>query len=211
MSFVPLNDLSSYWPIALALLAFAALGFQRGWVREVTSLGTILAAWLLIVTLGPVFVGWANKLALMLSFTWQGGFDVADPTAVMQTLRAAPMIDPWRPEWFYSLIFLVGVAGAYLIGNRVAGRTRTTAEAVLGGLVGALNGFVVSYILLDYFRTASHLPGRTTAVVDGSAFLGGYITTVLVAGVIGAVSIAMLSSSRGSAAARPKRAGRSSG
>jgi hypothetical protein len=177
----------------LALVAAGTLGFRRGWVRELATLGMILLTWLIVVGLGLSVVDALNKLALMFSFTWEGGFDVADPAALLRQLRLSPAIDPWRPEWFYALLFALGVVGAYLLGGQMAARPSTTFDAVLGGLAGAVNGYAVAYVVLGYLQVS----GRATGgVADASSLLGGYATTVVVAVVIGAVGIAMLTSLR---------------
>lgn len=176
----------------LALVIAGTLGFRRGWVRELATLGIILLAWLVVVGLGLSVVESINKLALMLSFTWQGGFDAADPAALIRQLRLSPAIDPWRPEWFYAVLFLLGVVGAYMLGGQMAARPATTFDSILGGLAGAVNGYAVAYVVLGYLQVS----GREAGVADASTLLGGYATTVVVAVVIGAVGIAMLTSLR---------------
>lgn len=198
-----LPTLPTYWPILLALVAFGGLGLRRGWVRELATLGVLLLGWLVVFAFGFVLVGWANRLALAVQFTWQGGFDVADPVPLLRTLRAAPPIDPWRPEWFYLGLFLLAAVGAYLIGNRLAQRVRSPAEAVLGAGAGALNGYVLAYVSLGYVQGATRAAGG-----DLLPLLGGYGTTVVVAVVIAAVGFALMSSLR---SGQPKRSGRASG
>ena len=47
-----LPTVPSYWPVALALVAFGALGLRRGWVRELATLGMVLLAWLIVFAFG---------------------------------------------------------------------------------------------------------------------------------------------------------------
>jgi hypothetical protein len=190
-------DLPPLWPLMLALVAAGALGLRRGWVRELATLGLILLTWLLVFGIGLSIVEALNKLALMAAFTWQGGFDSADPAGLLRTLRLSPAIDLWRPEWFYALLFALGVVGAYMLGGRMAARSHSAFDAILGGLAGAVNGYAVAYVVLGYLQVS----GQTTAgVAAASSLLGGYATTVVVAVVIGAVGIAMLTSLRGTGA-----------
>jgi len=179
----------------LALVAAGTLGFRRGWVREVATLGMLLLSWLVVVALGFSIVGSIDKLALMLAFTWQDGFDAADPAAVLRELRLAPAIDPWHADWFYAALFLLGVVGAYVLSSHLGARGETAVDALLGGLAGAVNGYVVAYVLLGYLQAGA----RGGAVADGFSLLGGYAATVVVAVVVGAVAIAMLTSLRGTA------------
>jgi hypothetical protein len=193
MTLPTVPELPPLWPLVLTLAAAGTVGFRRGWVREVATLGLLLFSWVVVVGLGFSVVASLNKLALMLSFTWQGGFDEPDPAPLLRALRLAPAIDPWHPEWFYALLFALGIVGAYAVPNRVASRGETALDALLGGLAGALNGYVAAYVLLGYLQAG----GRGGPIADGFSLLGGYATTIVVAVVAGAVGIAMLTSLRG--------------
>jgi hypothetical protein len=201
MSAFAIPALPSYWPIAVALLAFGAIGLRRGWVRELATLGGILFAWLIVFAFGLTIVGWVNRLGLIASFTWSGGFDAADPSLLLRALKAAPAIDPWHPEPLYFAVFALGAGLAYLGGNRLAARVTSSSEAVLGALAGGLNGYVLSYVALGYLRGSSS---------EGFTLLGSYGTTLVVAAVIAAVAFALMSSLRGDQL-KPKRSGRASG
>ncbi|HEY3082863.1 MAG TPA: hypothetical protein VGM69_23490 [Chloroflexota bacterium] len=199
------------WPIALALLGFGALGFRRGWVREMATLGGLLLSWLFLALFGLTLVGWANKLGLMVAFTWRGGFDVADPSPLMRALRSQPAIDPWRPELFHLVLFAAGAAAAYLASGRLAARPRVTAEAILGALAGALNGYVLAYVLLDYLRIGQRLPGAFGLLGgDSVGVLGPHVATVAIVVVVGAVAIALLTGLR-RAGLSGRKAGRTGG
>lgn len=197
-SLTTLTAVPSYWPIALALVAFGAIGVRRGWVREVATLGGLLLTWLIVFAFGITIVGWVNRAALVLSFTWAGGFDAADPLLLVRTLKAAPLIDPWRPEALYFALFSFGGGVAYLAGNRLTARVTSSSEMVLGALAGGLNGYVLAYVGLGYLRGPAN---------DGFVLLGSYGTMLVVAAVVAAVAFALVSSLR----PQPKRSGRASG
>jgi hypothetical protein len=201
---IELPSLPAYWPIVLALVGFGALGLRRGWVRELATLGLVLFTWVVVVAFGLSVVDLLNRVALIASFTWRGGFDVADPGPLLRALRSAPAIDQWHPEGLYLLIFCAGALAAYLIGNRLAARVRSPVEAVLGGLAGALNGYVIAYVALGYLQVALRTPAS-----EPLAILGGYATTVAVVVMVAAVAFALISSARGPAL-KPKRSGRAS-
>jgi hypothetical protein len=201
---IDLPSLPPYWPVAVALVGFGALGLRRGWVRELATLGLVLLTWVIVLAFGLSVVGALNRIALIASFIWQGGFDAADPGPLLRTLRAAPAIDQWHPEGLYLSIFCLGALAAYLIGNRLASRVRSPAEAVLGGLAGALNGYLLAYVALGYLHGALRAPAS-----EPLAILGGYATTVAVVVVVAAVAFALVSSARGPAL-KPKRSGRAS-
>jgi hypothetical protein len=199
------------WPIALALLGFGAVGFRRGWLRELATLGGLLLCWLLLALFGLTLVAWANRLGLMAAFTWHGGFDLGDPAPLMRSLRAQPAIDPWRPELFHLVLFSLGAAAAYLASGRLAARARATADAVLGALAGALNGYLVAYVILGYLRIGQRLP-EPFGLAAGQAvgLLQPHLATVAIAVVVAAVAIALLTGLRG-AGLTGRKAGRAGG
>ena len=215
---IALPSLPSYWPVALALLAFGLIGLRRGWVRELATLGIVLIAWVAVVAFGLSIVAFLNRIALIAAFTWQGGFDAADPAPLMRALRAAPAIDQWHPDLFYLLLFCLAGAGAYLIGNRLASRGRSAGgsvgDALLGALAGAVNGYVLAYVALGYLNAALRTPAS-----EPLALLGGYATSLAVAAVAAAVGLALIASTRGPAlfasprgsALKAKRSGRAGG
>jgi hypothetical protein len=173
---LPALALPPFWPIAVALLAFGTLGFRRGWVRELATLGGVLLGWVIVAALGLTLVDWANRLVLIARFTWAGGFDLADPSGLLRALRAEPAIDPWRPELFLLVVFALGVAAAYVAGGKLATRPGGTPDAVLGALAGAL---------------PSPLGAAATDAV------GPHLTTVAIVVVAGAVGIALMTGLRG--------------
>ena len=208
-----LSGLPSFWPVVLALMVCGAIGFRRGWIRELASLGFILLAWLLVVLVGFSIVRFANRLVLMAEFASSGGFDSADPSALLRGLKATPLIDPSRPEWFYGVLFAIGVSTAYLMANRVGAIGKTLSESILGMLAGALNGYLISFVLLEYAQKAAHVGGRSTSGTSDWALLpGGYLTTIAIVVVVGAVAISLTSMLRGAhTPIKAKRAGRASG
>jgi hypothetical protein len=202
---LPTIALPSFWPIALALLAFGTLGFRRGWVRELATLGGLLLSWLIVVALGLTLVDWANKVVLIARFTWDGGFEVADPTGLLRTLRAEPAIDPWQPELFLLVVFALGVIGAYYAGGRLAAGPGATSDAVLGALGGALNGYVLAYVVLSYLGVGQRLPAPVGLAATDA--VGPHLTTVAIVVVAGAVGIALLTGLRGASMRRGRAGG----
>lgn len=210
MTLPALPEFSPVAAVLLALLAFGTLGYFRGWIRELAALGGVLFVWLVVVAFGLTLVGWANKVALIVTFSWQGGFESTDPLTMIRELRTNPLLDPWQPEWFYVVVFLIGVVATYLASGRMVSRIRGVNDSLLGALAGALNGYVISYVLLGYIQATAGLYGSAAGPTrEAFGFLGGYLTTLAVAVVVGVVAIALLGSSRGNL--KSKRAGRSGG
>ena len=194
-----LPALPTFWPVVVALAIAGLLGARRGWVRELALLGGVLFTWLAVVALGFSLLSWANKIVLMLRFTWMGGFDAADPAPLLRALRLAPPIDPWHPQLFYAFLFAFGVLSAYLASTRVGSRAESVSDVALGALAGALNGYVISYVLLEQLQPSVAAGGP----LDGFAVLAQHLPIVVIAAVVGVVAIALLASLRGGALDAP--------
>lgn len=205
--------LPTFWPVIVALVICGAIGFHRGWIRELATLGLILLSWLLVVLVGYGIMSLGNRIALMVQFTWSSGFDSGDPAALLRSLKAIPLIDPSHPEWFYGILFAIGVLAAYLGANRVGATGGIFSESILGALAGALNGYLISFVLLDFVQKTSQAGVRAGSVPsDWPVLPGGNLTTVAIVVVIGIVAIALSSKLRGSQSPmKAKRAGRAGG
>jgi hypothetical protein len=189
----------TYLVVAI-LVGFGALGFWRGWLREVTTLAGLLVAWMAVVAIGDALIAVANRVSLIVRFTLRGGFDLAAPDGLLQALRQSPAVDPRRPETFLGLLFAALALLAYLAATRFAPPPRSVAGRALGVLVGLANGYLVSYLGLRYFVPAAHLSLPIALGASQVAdTLGRYLSTLLVVGVIAAIGIALLSSGRLSA------------
>lgn len=202
---LPTVALPPFWPIALALLAFGTLGFRRGWVRELATLGGVLLSWLIVAALGATLIEWANRLVLIARFTWDGGFDMAEPTGLLRALRAEPAIDPWRPELYLLVVFAIGLVMAYCAGGRLAAGPTAASDALLGALAGALNGYVLAYVVLSYLGVGQRLPTPIGSLA--TELVGPHLTTVAIVVVAGAVGIALLTGLRGAAFRRGRAGG----
>src|ERR671935_15967 len=165
------------WPIALALLGFGAVGFRRGWLRELATLGGLLLCWLLLALFGLTLVAWANRLGLMAAFTWHGGFDLGDPAPLMRSLRAQPAIDPWRPELFHLVLFPLGGAAAAARGLPVVKRAR-----LVGALTRRTRALCVAGTAGKTTTTAMCAVGLLGAGLDPSALVGASVPGIGVGG-----------------------------
>jgi len=177
-------------------LVFAAIGFQRGWLREVATLGGVLFAWLIIVVVGPILVAFVNRLALMARFTLAGGFDSSVPGVILVRLREAPLVDPRQPTAVLGIALIALVASAYLASNHwVEGAGSTTGRAI-GILASIANGYLVLYLALRYLLPANGNYPVLHVLTQIANALGSFLPTVLLGGVIVTISLALLSSRR---------------
>ncbi len=197
--------------VAVVIVVFGAIGFQRGWLREVGTLASLLLAWFILIALGDTLVGLVNRLQLMVEFTLRGGFDASAPGALLQEIRHHPLLDSRHPDGFLGVLFVVLAALAYLGALRFAPAAASASARILGALIGLVNGYLVTYLCLRYLAPTTlaitAIPWNPGGVVD---LLGRYLPTLLVVGVLLAIGIALISSKRlggrGSPRPAPSRA-----
>ena len=180
------------------IVVVAALGFQRGWLREIATLGGLLVAWLCVTSLGGIVISVVNRLALIARFTLEGGFDSPAPGGLLDVLRRTPVVDPRRADTFLGVVFVVLAIVAFVVAGRFAPASGAASGRALGVLIGLANGYLVSYVGLRYLapsaRSGLDLALFPASLVDG---LGRYLPTLLIAGVVITIAIALLSSRRG--------------
>lgn len=194
--------------LAALFVVFAAIGFWRGWLREVGTLAGLLVAWMAIVSVGATLVGLVNRVHLMFAFFLDGGFDSGRADVLLLALRQHPAVDPRRPATFLGILFGILAVLAYLAANRFAPSASGTSARGLGVLAGLANGYLVIYLGLRYLAPGIRLTIPFLPSTAGAAdALGQYLSAVLVLGVILTIGIALLSSRRLSG----KGAGRSGG
>jgi len=174
-------------------LVFAAIGFQRGWLREVATIGGLLASWLFIVVVGPLLVWLVNRVAMMIRFLFAGGFDSSAADALLRHLRESPLVNPAEPTAVVGVALIALVAAAYLASNRWVEGAGALNGRILGALAALANGYLVLYLALRYLLP----PQGSFPVLHGltqvANALGSFLPTALLGGVIVTIGLALLS------------------
>lgn len=132
--------LSSQQCFFIVILVFAVIGFQRGWKRELVSLGCSLGAVLFL------FLGGGNGLAHFLFVNMPVVFQViVSPSAAAHTNTATV---PQNDVLLTTIItFIVVVGAGYLVGNQAFPRPTTPQERLLGILPAMVSGyFLMLYV-----------------------------------------------------------------
>jgi hypothetical protein len=183
--------------VLVGIVLFALVGFQRGWLQEVATLGGLLLAWLIVLALGGLFVAGINRVVLMARFTIDDGFDSPAPGAMLETLRRMPALDPRHPDVVLGILFVGLATAAFLAAQRFAPPASSGAARALGVLVGIANGYLVCYLALRFLVPAARLgfdlPNLPTS---GATTLGQYLPTLLLVGVLVTIGLALVSSKR---------------
>lgn len=187
-----------------ALVACGIVGYQRGWLREVATLGGLLIAWLATLFLGEPAITVVNRLQLIIAFIARDGFDTTAPASLILDIRRHPLVAPSHADIFLGAFFAALALLAYAAASRFVRPEATTAARALGVLVGLVNGYVLAYLALRFLAPAARV-GLTLPVTpsDSVNSLGEYLPTLLVGGVVLAIAIALLSSKRAGTSRRP--------
>ena len=158
----------------LVILAFAVIGFQRGWKRELVSLGFSLGAVLFLYLGGGS--GLANFLFLRLPVNAQivvGGSSTSAPTGTVSTSDVLITT---------IVTFIVIIGAGYLIGNRAFPRPNAPAERLLGILPAIVSGYFLMLYVTNVLSKASLITfGVSTPKQD---VVGSYMLIIVVVAVV---------------------------
>lgn len=158
----------------LVILAFAVIGFQRGWKRELVSLGFSLVAVLFL------YLGGGKGLAQFLFLR----LPVIAQLAVGGTASNAPTGTVSTSDVLITTIvtFIVIIGAGYLIGNRAFPRPNAPAERLLGILPAIVTGYFLMLYVTNVLSTASLITfGVNTPKQD---VVGSYMLIIVVAAVV---------------------------
>jgi hypothetical protein len=124
----------------VAILAFAVIGFQRGWRRELVTLVFVLLAFFLIHPDSSRSLG--QFLARLPSvFAYLLGGSAAPQTATAD--QVTTFLGPWGPLLLFAAIIALG----YYIGNKAFGKPGTPQERFIGVIPAIIYGaFILAYL-----------------------------------------------------------------
>lgn len=183
--------------VIVGLVFLGAIGFWRGWLREIVTLASLLVVWMILDALGGALVGFVNHVYLTLGFVARDGVDSAHPAALIQLLRQSPLVDPRHPNFYFGVLMTVAVVAVYYAASRFVAPAAGWSSQALGALVGLANGYVVTYLGFRFFAPDARVNLAFSMNPDGVAdSLGRLLPTVLIAGVVLAIGIALLSGRR---------------
>lgn len=172
--------------VLLVILAvFGYRGYRRGVQLEAVLTFTLVGARLLVTRFGGDLVRYVNGLYRAAQFAVAGGLAANDPGPVFQSVqRSPPLISKASQEAFLVIAFLVIVGLVYWL-SRLFWKT---VKSWVGGLLGALNG----YLLLSYL-----LPILGGKAPEASAL--ARTTTDKAADLVGSTPVTMLTRNSSSA------------
>ncbi len=159
----------------LVILAFAVIGFQRGWKRELVSLGFSLGAVLFL------YLGGGNGLAqfLFLRLPVIAQIVVGGNSSAHASTGAVPTS--------YVLIttivtFIVIIGAGYLIGNKAFPRPNAPAERLLGILPAIVSGYFLMLYVTNVLSKASLITFGVSTPKQN--VVGSYMLIIVIVAVV---------------------------
>jgi uncharacterized membrane protein required for colicin V production len=156
----------------IMIFLFVAVGFFRGFAREVFTSIVLLALNYLIVnpSIARTLMDWANTFIKLPAVV------VNNPSAITsaQTLASAysaatPVITDDNSYLFFLLILIALLFGSYLLGGKAIGQEAISPlSRILGGVLGFLNGSMIVSLAKDYMMGNFLKTTTTTAATAQS-------------------------------------------
>lgn len=170
----------------LVILAFAVVGFQRGWKRELVSGGCSLVAVLFL------YLGGGNGLAQFLFLRVPVIAQiVAGGTPSNPSTGPVPTGDVLLTT---VLTFIIIVGAGYLIGNKVFPKPNTPAERLGGILPAIVSGYFLMLYVTNVLAKASLITfGVSTPKQD---VVGSYMLIIVIVVVVILVAALVLANTK---------------
>lgn len=168
----------------LVILAFAVIGFQRGWRRELVSLGCSLGAVLFLYLGGGK--GLAQFLFLRLPVIARVASDTSGTATVNTgTSAAVPTVDVLITT---IVTFIIVVGAGYLIGNKAFPSPKMPQERLLGILPAIVSGYFIMLYVANAL-TANNGTGKSGLLTfdvstPSQSVVGNYVLIIFVIAVV---------------------------
>ncbi|MCL5264197.1 MAG: CvpA family protein [Chloroflexi bacterium] len=167
--------------LVLLLAAFGVMGLARGWARDAAALAGVFVSWMVVAKLGGTILEFVNRVARAILFLTQGGIETDDPAQMAVRLSKVQLADLAHPDVPLALLFGLFILIVYLLSSRLIDRRTTWPGKAGGALLGALNGYLVSYAMLQAPSPRTNiLTTLTFPVKDIALFLGQYLAAALI-------------------------------
>jgi hypothetical protein len=171
--------------LTLVLVIFGIVGMMRGWYREgITALFVALLAILVWrPEIGEAIIAWVNNFIRFFVAFFKAGLTFNTAKLTAQAAATGPMLDPNSYRlWIVITVVLIGIS--YAVGEATFNGKMVPLGRLLGGIIGAANGFVLISLVKQYLANYWVAQGRIMATsgqvsiqmtnVPAGSFVGGY-------------------------------------
>jgi hypothetical protein len=172
----------------LVILIFAVVGFQRGWKRELVSLGFSLGAVLFL------YLGGGNGLAQFVFIR----LPVIAQVVVSNSGRAPAPSSTTVPATDTLIVtivtFIVMIGAGYLIGNKAFPKPASPPERLLGILPAIVSGYFLMLYVTNVLTKASLITFGVSTPNQG--VVGNYMLIIFVIAVVVVVAALIATSAK---------------
>jgi hypothetical protein len=150
--------------LILVVLIFAVVGMMRGWYKE--GITSLFVAFLAVLVWQPDIaeriIQFINDLIKYFTNFITSGFSLeAASVAVEQSSPNIPL-DPSSYQ-LWIIITVIMVLASYLIGEATFRGSVTPLSRIVGGLLGAANGFILVSLAKEYLFNTAVAQGQVSA------------------------------------------------
>lgn len=150
--------------LTLVLIIFAIVGMMRGWYREgVTALFVALLAILVWrPEIGEAIIDWVNNFLRFILAFFRAGLTFNTTRLTAEAAATRDLLDPSSYRlWIVITVMLVGIS--YAVGEATFNGKMAPLGRLLGGIIGAANGFVLVSLAKQYLANYWASQGRVMA------------------------------------------------
>ena len=153
--------------VMLFLFVFAVVGLMRGWYKEgITSF--FVAALAVLVwrpSLAQQIIDIVNDLLKLIIMFFKSGFSLQPQSLMSQQVDPDMLLDP-NSYRLYIIVTVVLIAVSYVIGEATFKDKMTPLGRLLGGVLGAFNGYVILSLGKQYLL--NHLQSKNAFVAQSN-------------------------------------------
>ena len=171
--------------LTLVLVIFGIVGMMRGWYREgVTALFVALLAILVWrPEIGESIISWVNSFIKFILAFFKAGLTFNTTKLTTAATGIGSILDPDSYRlWIVIMVMLVGIS--YAVGEATFNGKVAPLGRLLGGFIGAANGFVLISLTKQFLSNYWTAQGRVVAQsgevaiqmtkVPADSFVSGY-------------------------------------
>lgn len=159
------DDVVQLMPLEVVVLfsvIFIIVGFARGVRAEAWVTAFILIAFLVLRILGDTLIAWSNRIYKLMRFALAGGIIAENPVEIWEQFADnPPLIETDAEQMMFRIAVLLALYFLGLIVGRIAVRRELVpigfqlvrrlpdlGERLMGGILGAVNGFLIALFVL---------------------------------------------------------------
>ena len=169
--------------IAFLVALFALIGWRRGTKRELFVLAGVVLASALSRTQLDFLKLWVNRFYKIGMFVLSGGLTEELSTASFTPVE--PLVETNSDTtWLAVITFCVVIILSYVLGQFLIRASSERSERALGGLIGGVNGFLISRFTYPRVFPASRTHVAILSDQVSDSLTGGSLFSLVLVGLV---------------------------